>query len=327
MTINHKWEIVEQFLVYLEKERHYSHHTIKAYRKDLKRFCDFLKISDFSSVNKATVKEYLSEELLKKGYKTRTKSGEVITKRYNSLSIARKVASIKSFFRYLFKAEIISSNPIYSIKAPRVSKKLPEYLEKNVINELLELPINHPLRNRKPWEAERDKAILEFFYSTGIRLSELVNLSIGDVDIHENLVRVTGKGGKVRVNPFGDTAKRALIKYLTKSNNLEISNRDKTEHWSSKPDDPLFLSGSGKRISARTIDDRLRRYFKKLSGSTGFSPHRLRHTFATHLLDAGMDIRAVKELLGHASLSTTQDYTHLKVEQMKKVFDQAHPHA
>ena len=325
--IDGKREIVDQFLEYLEKEKHYSHHSIKAYRHDLKRFCDFLKISDFSSVTKTTVRKFISDDLLKKGYQTRSKGGKLVPRRYSSLSVARKVATLKSFFRYLLRVELISSNPISSIKAPKISKKLPEYLEKEVVNELLELPLNHPLKNRKPWEAERDKAILEFFYSTGMRLGELVNLSMGDIDFFENLVRVTGKGGKTRIIPYGDTAKKTIVNYLTKANRLTIDKRSHKEQWNEKPSDPLFISSSGKRISARTIDDRLRRYFKKLSGSTGFSPHRLRHTFATHLLDAGMDIRAVKELLGHTSLSTTQDYTHLKVEQMKKIFKQAHPHA
>ena len=325
--IDRKGEIVKQFLEYLEKERHYSEHTIKAYKHDLRRFCDFLKVSDFSEVNKTVVKKYLSEDLIKKGYEKRSKGGEAFHKKYNSQSIARKVAALKSFFKYLLRAEIIPNNPVASIKVPKVSKKLPEYLGKDIVNKLMEIPLNDPIKNRKPWEAERDKAILEFFYSTGIRLSELVNLSMGDININENLIRVTGKGSKVRVIPFGDTAKTAIIEYLVKIEKLMISKNEEIHLKESESTDPLFISNSGKRISARTIDDRLRRYFRKLSGSTGFSAHRLRHTFATHLLDAGMDIRAVKELLGHASLSTTQDYTHLQVEQMKKVFDQSHPHA
>ena len=310
------WETARQFLTYLEKERHYSHHTVKAYEHDLKQFNDFLGDRDFSKVNKPLVKEFLSESLVGKGYERQLQGGMKMSQKYSSRSIARKLAALKSFFKYLLRAEVIASNPFASIRAPKISKKLPEYLEKKIVNELLDMPLGHPLKNRKPWEAQRDKAILELFYSTGMRLSELVNLSFVDIEISDNVVRVTGKGRSVRVIPFGDTAKSAILDYLARSGRL-----------SSHPSDPLFISGSGKRISPRTIDDRLRRYFRKLSSATGFSAHRLRHTFATHLLDAGMSIRAVKELLGHKSLSTTQDYTHLQVEQMKKVFNRAHPHA
>lgn len=320
-------DIVEQFLEYLEKERHYSEHTIKAYRVDLTRLSEFLNVSEFSQVDKEMVKQFLSEELIGKGYSKHSKHGRTMNRTYSSLSIARKVAAVKSFFKYLLKAEIISFNPVSSIKAPRISKKLPDFLEKNVVNELLQMPLTQPLRNRKPWEAERDHAILELFYSTGIRLGELVNLSIGDIQIAENLVGVKGKGNSDRLVPFGDTAKKAVVNYLSRSGRAKISRSGEVEFTDVQPGDPLFVSSKGARISARTVDDRLRRYFHKLSGSTGFSAHRLRHTFATHLLDAGMDIRAVKELLGHASLSTTQDYTHLQIEQMKKIFDQSHPHA
>ncbi|MEE9166003.1 MAG: tyrosine-type recombinase/integrase [Candidatus Neomarinimicrobiota bacterium] len=322
-----KWEIVRQFLDYLEKERHYSPHTVKAYGNDLHRFVEFLEVPDFSRVDRNVVTKFLSEELIKKGYEKHSRDGKTIKKGYDSRSIARKVATLKSFFKYLLRAEIIPVNPISSLRIPRTSKKLPDYLERKVVEELLKMPIDRPLKNRKSWEAERDKAILEIFYSTGMRLNELVTLSMDDMDMSGNLVKVTGKGGRERIIPFGDTAKKAVLAYLAKSGRSDTGRKGKVTSHGASPGDPLFISSSGKRISARTIDDRLRRYFRKLSGSTGFSPHRLRHTFATHLLDAGMDIRAVKELLGHASLSTTQGYTHLQVEQMKKVFDQAHPHA
>lgn len=322
-----KWEAVVQFLEYLEKERHYSSHTLRAYRHDLRQFVDFLKVADFSSVDRDTVRKFLSEDLIGRGYQRLTKDGRIVNRRYDSRSIARKVAALKSFFKYLLKAEIIPTNPILTINSPKTAKKLPDYLGKEVVEQLIEMPTQHPLRNRKPWEAERDKAILELFYSTGMRLSELIHLSVGDIDLSENFVKVMGKGGKERIIPFGDTAKEALVDYLTRCGRLTKHKETRIEFRESEPGDPLFISSNGRRISARTVDDRLRRYFKKMSGSTGFSPHRLRHTFATHLLDAGMDIRAVKELLGHASLSTTQDYTHLQIEQMKEIFNQAHPHA
>ena len=298
-----KQHIIQQFLDYLEKEKRYSPHTMMAYRTDIKQFCHFLDgyfqkvIPDFKEVDKTCMKHFLAY-LIEKGLAART--------------VARKLATMKAFFKYQERSELICVNPVSSIRAPKLSKRLPIFLEEHIIISLMEAPSTETVGGLC------DRAILELFYGTGIRLSELVNLNVEDLDLTENLVKVVGKGNKERIAPFGDVVRRVLIKYLNKRNvaaDIESENI------------PLFVSNRGRRMSPRTVQVRLKRYFQQISAGIGLSPHILRHTFATHLLDRGADIRAVKELLGHESLSSTQVYTHLKVEQMKKVFRQAHPHA
>ena len=172
--------------------------------------------------------------------------------------------------------------------------------------------------DKDDWQLKRDKTILELLYSTGIRLSELVSIDVGDIQIDQKTVKVFGKGGKERIVPFGGKAAEALGFYL-KERNIHVQ-KDLN-------DNPLFVSKQGLRISPRTVQSRLKKLFDSVAAGSGFTPHLMRHTFATHLLDHGADIRAVKELLGHASLSSTQIYTHLETEKMKKIFEQAHPHA
>ncbi|MCH8011887.1 MAG: tyrosine recombinase XerC [Candidatus Marinimicrobia bacterium] len=298
-----KLDFVEEYLKYLDKERHYSFNSIKSYRIDLNQFCQFLNqylgkiVDDFRFVDKTSIKHFLSY---------------LFDRDISSRSIARKLATVKSFFRYLVKSEEVPFSPAAGVKSPKFVKHLPDFLEENLIEKLMQAP----LLNK--WEGLRDRAIMELFYSTGMRLNELVNLSVGDVSQSENLVKVTGKGNKERLVPVGDTAIDAINEYLYIRERAAGAISD---------NDPLFISNRMKRISPRTIQIRLKKYFEEIAMGMKFNPHLLRHSFATHLLDRGADIRAVKDLLGHASLSSTQVYTHLKVEQMKKIYKQSHPHA
>ncbi len=303
---------VDAFLEYLEKERGYSHHSIRNYGTDLYTFCKYLDdynnvgMNDFRSVKKTVIRNFL---------------GHLMEEGLADTTVARHLASLKSFFKYLMRAEEISINPATNVKSPKIKRPLPTFLEEAVVAKLLEMP-----EKEKSWLGGRDSAILELFYSTGIRVSELVNLSIGDVDFDGMLIRVMGKRSKERIVPFGKRAHHALRRYIKEREN-RLGSLEKS--------DPLFISNRLKQIATRTVQDRLTYYLNQFELSEEgekfrgikWSPHTLRHAFATHMLDRGADIRAIKELLGHASLSSTQVYTHLQVEQMKKVFVQSHPHA
>ena len=294
---------VNGFLEYLKKERSYSPHTIKAYETDLIQFSRFVKeyggtgSFDVSSVDKKTVQHFV---------------GSLTEKGLSPKSTGRKLASIKSFFRYLLKHAHVESNPASTVKAPKQHASLPKFLQKEVLEQILSYS------DKDDWQLKRDKTILELLYSTGIRLGELVAIDMGDVQINQKTVKVFGKGGKERIVPFGGKAAEALGFYL-KDRNIHVQ-KDLN-------DNPLFISKKGLRITPRTVQWRLKKLFDSVAAGSGFTPHLMRHTFATHLLNHGADIRAVKELLGHASLSSTQIYTHLETEKMKKIFDHAHPHA
>ena len=221
------------------------------------------------------------------------------------------MATIKSYFKYLVKTELIQENISIHINSPKVPKKLPNFVDKNLIDTLMKTP------SLDTHIGIRDRAVLELFYSTGMRLSELVNMNIGDFEINKKLIRVIGKGNKERMIPYGRTAESAIKNYL-KIRNISLK--------SAYANKPLFVNSSEKRISKRTIQRRMNNYIKIVADGKRIGPHLLRHTFATHLLDNGADIRAVKDLLGHSSLSSTQIYTHVSIEKLKKDYTQAHPH-
>ena len=297
--------IMDGFYNYLKKERGFSYHTITAYRNDLRRFITSLPKSLFelSQIDREMIYDFLSDEF-DKDYKAKT--------------IARRLASIKSLFKYLISSEQISSNPSINIKTPKVVKKLPNFVDIKVIDKLMKIP------NTKTDKGLRDRAILELFYSTGIRLSELANLDFSSITINKNkngkenyIIRVLGKGSKERIIPFGNEAKNWIDKYL-KTRGFSIH--------SGLGNSPLFANSKEQPVAYSTIKRRIRNYIKLVAEGEGLGPHILRHSFATHMIDRGADIRSVQELLGHSSLSSTQIYTHIKPERMKKIHAQAHPH-
>ncbi len=289
---------LSEFYHFLEKERGYSYHTIKAYQNDLSRFISFLpsNISGFDQVNRQAIRGFLASEF-DNGLTGKT--------------VARRLASIKSFYKYLVKSEHVSHNPAIHVKTPKVSKSLPNFVDQKVIERLMESPDDSTPMGL------RDRSILELFYSTGIRLNELIQLDVGHVDIVNQLIKVKGKGDKERLIPFGNRAKFWIENYL---NNRGLSFNSAPSHR------PLFVNAKDQRVPTSTVQRRMRNYIKFVAEGNRLGPHILRHSFATHLMDNGADIRAVKDLLGHSSLSSTQVYTHIQPEKMKKVYKQAHPH-
>ncbi len=292
---------VRNFLRYLALEKRYSPQTAKSYSTDLTQFCDFLEdLTDgydiaWKNIDKQNVRHFLIEL-----------QGRGLDKR----SIARKVATLKSFFQYLEKQEIINNNIASSVKMPRFDQKLPEFLSHEEVKDILNLP------DQKSFEGVRDSSILELFYSCGLRLSELLNLRLEDLMLRENSIRVLGKGKKERIIPIGLPAKKAILNYA--------SYRQKVARPGIQE---LFVLKSGKKMYPMAIQRLVRKYINGVVNIQAASPHILRHSYATHLLDKGANIRVVKDLLGHQNLSTTQVYTHLSIDHLQKVYKKAHPKA
>lgn len=291
---------ISEFIDYCRNEKMFSEHTVSAYKHDLNlMYFNFKErgIKNLNEVNYDLLNIFLAEQLENK----------------NSIrTIARRLSSIKSFFKYLLSSEVIKNNPASFIKTPKIKNKIPIYVQNNKINELMKLP------DLSKVIGIRDRAILETFYATGIRLNELTGINLGSFNIEENLVKVLGKGAKERFIPFGVPAKKAIESYL------EVRGLS----WSSDLSTPLFVNSKGKRLTSRTIQKRVKYYLKIILGSNeGSSPHTLRHTFGTHLLENDADIRSIQDLLGHSSISSTQIYTRVNPEKMKKIYKQAHPHA
>ncbi len=297
------WKCSEDFLLYLAMERHYSANTTKAYRRDLVEFESFISnyqsnLADtIGSIDRQAIRHFL-------GYLRENGLG--------ARSVARKLAALKSFFKYLNRSEVIAANPASEILTPRFARPLPEFLQEDQAARLMLEPDTGTLAGL------RDHAILELFYASGIRLAELVGLNVGDVSFTRSTVRVIGKGNKERVVAFGPLAATALGKYLeARRQNGETVAQDS----------PLYCGRGGNRFSRRSVQDRVKYYLKQVTEGEHLSPHMLRHSVATHLLDRGADLMAVKDFLGHESLSSTQVYTHVKMDQMKKLYAKAHPHA
>ena len=290
--------LIRSYLDYLDAERNYSSHTTQAYEHDLHQFLQFLKsgkIPSFNSVGRDELRSYV-RMLLEGGASKRT--------------VARKIASLRSFFKFLRRKGLVQTNPTLSLITPRPERRLPVYLDEKAAERMLELP------DVTTEEGQKEAAILELLYSTGMRVSELVNLSKKDVNFENGTVRVRGKGRKERILPFGQKASSAMKRYL--------GNRSQHEEG---PGSPLFLSARGGRIYPVAVARLVKRCIGQISEIEKKSPHVIRHSFATHMLNRGADLRAVKELLGHESLSTTQVYTHVSTERMKKVYRQSHPKA
>ena len=295
------------FLQYLGGERNCSPHTLASYEDDLRQFSQFLSrhFSDarFSprEVDHVTIRLFLRD---------------LVEQEFSRRSVARKLACLKSFFRYLYKNKVIETNPAANVQSPKLDKLLPTVLNEEAVTALMQQA------DTSTPEGLRDQAILEMFYGTGIRLSELINLSWQDVDFADATLKVTGKGSKQRIVPLGRKAKQSLRNYSSSRDSvLDEGYRDETNGSA------VFITKRGKRLSPKSVNVLMNRYIGKVSEIKKKSPHVLRHSFATHLLDRGADLLAVKELLGHESLSTTQIYTHVSVERLKKIYAQAHPKA
>lgn len=293
---------ITQFLTHLSRQRRLSDHTCAAYATDLDQFAAFLhgcQVDRVKQIDRNAVRDFLSF-LHNRGFGRR--------------SVARKLAAVRTFLSYLCNVGDLDRNPALDVRPPRQDKILPVYLDVDEVARAMSLPSPNTVLGL------RDRAILELFYSAGIRLRELAGLKIEAVDLADKLVRVVGKGNKERLVPFGEPARVALVAYLMRREELV------SEQTADADRRHLFLARSGRPLSPSGIQGRVTRYLSKATGRA-LSPHALRHAYATHLLDAGADLNAVKELLGHASLSTTQVYTHVSVERLKRAYRQAHPRA
>ena len=292
--------VFNKYVSYLEVERNVSPYTVRNYTTDLLDFFQFLKdkkIDSLKEVDRHTLRDYLSQ-LMERGFV--------------KASIARKLSAIRSFYRYLLREEIISTSPVATTSSPKLDKRLPSFLTIEEMNRLLEAPdLSTP-------QGQRDRALLELLYASGLRVSELVSLNLEQVNLETRDIRVWGKGSKERMVLIGEPAARALTAYL---------NQGRPELLGKKVSSALLLNRYGKRLIERRVQRILEKYANIINIGKRVYPHMLRHTFATHLLDGGADLRVVQELLGHASLSSTQIYTHVSKSQAKKVYLSAHPMA
>lgn len=309
-------EYLDGFIEYLKLNRNYSSHTIISYKTDLSQFAEYIaksdlgkeQISTYESGNKSV--DFTKIELnFLKSYIAELSDPYSGKKRYSRKSVSRKISVLKSFYKYLVKKKYISKNTSAYILFPKTAKKLPSFLSKKEMENLLSQKYISEI-------SILDKAIIELFYSTGLRLSELINLKIQNVYFGNRTLKVLGKGSKERIVPFGKKAETALLNYI------KIRDICITENT-----DFFFVNNSGKKLYPMQVNRLIKKNLSIVTDMKKKSPHVLRHTFATHLLDNGADIRAVKDLLGHESLSTTQIYTHLSPEKLKKVYKQAHPRA
>jgi integrase/recombinase XerC len=300
-------ELIQQFGEHLRGERGVSPHTLRNYLSDLEQFRQFLAgrklcLDDCGAVDAGKVDIYVA-----RGYLA------VLTKDRKKSSIGRKLAALKSFFRYLVASNRIEKDPLLLIQTPKQDKPLPGFLSVDDVFQLLGgLKVKNSLD-------VRDRAILEFFYSTGVRVSELVGLNWGDIDFQLGIVRVVGKGSKERIVPVGEVAQQALRDYA--------AGQRKQWNLACKGEAPVFLNNRGGRITTRSVARIVDKHLRQAGIAVKMGPHGLRHTFATHLLNSGADLRVIQEMLGHASLSTTQRYTHLNLDQLTAVYDKAHPRA
>jgi len=293
-------EVFDKYIAYLEVERNASPYTVRNYTTDLLDFFHFVKdrgIDSLKDVDKHVLRDYLAHLMERSVVKA---------------SIARKLSAIRSFYRYLAREEILPVNPVQETSSPKLDKRLPSFLTTDEITRLLEVP------DQSTPQGQRDRALLELLYASGLRVSELVGLNLEQVNLDTREIRVWGKGSKERVGLMGEPAATALIAYLEQG---------RTQLIGRKKSNALFLNRYGERLTERRVQRILEKYASTVGIGRRVHPHMLRHTFATHLLDGGADLRVVQELLGHASLSSTQVYTHVSKSQAKKVYLSAHPMA
>ena len=300
-------ELIQQYSEHLRTERNFSPHTLRNYLSDVEQFHKFLQERELclgadQQIDPSKIDVHVIRSYLASLAKDRKKS-----------SIGRKLAALKKFFRYLVATHKIDKDPLLLIQSPKQEKPLPAFLSVDDVFQLLgAIKITTGLD-------VRDRAVLEVFYSTGIRVSELVGLNWADIDFQLGIIRVVGKGSKERIVPIGEIALQALQDY---------SQEQRTKwNFSCKGETPVFLNNRGERITTRSVARIVEKHLKQAGILVKMGPHGLRHSFATHLLNSGADLRVIQELLGHASLSTTQKYTHLNLDALTAVYDKAHPRA
>jgi integrase/recombinase XerC len=292
---------IEAFLEAL-RNRAVSEHTLSSYESDLRDFEAFLKLRQaaFDSVDHIFIRDFL---------------GHLYERNLEKTSIARKLACLRTFFKFLVRERRLKANPAELISSPRLPKKLPAYLPEDEAAAVVEMPQGDAMKDL------RDRAVLELLYASGLRVRELAGLNDENLDMPQQLVRVFGKGRKQRIVPFGEFAARALAAYLEERDHLGLA----------QPEDdgqtPVFVSVRGRRLSARDVQRLVEKTRLSLPSGRRMTAHTLRHSFATHLLERGADLRAIQELLGHASLATTQKYTHVSLEHLRAEYDKAHPKA
>jgi integrase/recombinase XerC len=304
-------QLIEQFLEHLRYERNVSTHTLRNYSSDLEQFLDFLapaksdtgkrNFPEITAIDHLTIREWIAS---------------LHSAQKKKASIARKLATLRTFFQFLVREGLLELNPAKLVSTPKQEKKLPRHLSIEDAIRFIETP------DTETDLGQRDRAMLELMYATGVRVAELTTLNLADLDFRNQLMRVTGKRRKQRIVPFGEPAAVALRAYLKVRDNFllkaPISKRDEAA---------LFLNYQGTRITTRSVGRLVDKYIQICAGIHNISPHALRHSFATHLLDSGADLRDIQELLGHARLSTTQVYTHVSMEKLIAVYDKAHPKA
>jgi integrase/recombinase XerC len=300
-------ESLDQFLQHLKYERNLSPHTLRNYESDLGQFREHLlrieKREDIEvgQIDRLTIREWMAS----------------LHTDHKKTSIARKLASLRTFFQFLVREGKVETNPAKLVATPKIERKIPNHLSMEDAVRFIETPdVNTDL-------GRRDRAIVEFLYATGIRVGELVNIDLKDIDFREKLVRVTGKRKKQRIVPFGEPALQALIFYLEETRPVFLNNCPEA----ARDPQAAFLNYQGTRITTRSVGRMIDKYMKLCADIHNISPHSLRHSFATHLLDQGADLRDIQELLGHARLSTTQIYTQVSMEKMIEVYDRSHPKA
>lgn len=287
---------IDKFLNYLKVEKNMSMHTVLNYSIDLKDTAKFLgEAAEIEKIDYLTLRKFLAD---------------LKAKNYSKRTIARKLACLRSFFKFLYREGYLKANPMAGLSTPKLDKKLPVFLDEGEVAKLLEAP------DIKDLAGLRDKAILETLYSSGLRISELVGLSVDNIDFIGGVLKVFGKGRKERLVPIGDRALKCIRGYLEKRG--DVKSLDKKA---------VFLNKSRTRLTDRSVRRILEKYIHITSLREDISPHTLRHSFATHLLNRGADLRSVQELLGHMNLSTTQIYTHVSTERLKIVYDKVHPRA
>ncbi len=305
---------IEKYLEYLRYQKNASPHTLRNYASDLHQFYLYLTSAPDGGPRAAPEPEQIDN------FTIREFLGALYQKGNKKSSVARKLAAIRSFMKFLSVREAIPANPGSSVASPKPERRLPDHMTLEAVANLVEAP------DTATDLGKRDRAILELLYASGLRVSELVGLNLGDISLGEGLVRCVGKGSKERIVPFGTRAAESLEKYLQVRGKLIMARASQAKGQASAAE-AVFLNFRGGRLTARSVGNIVDRYVGRLAQRLKVHPHTLRHTFATHMLNAGADLRAIQELLGHESLSTTQKYTHVSVEQLVRVYQSCHPRA